>query len=368
MQGVVQAFVGDDAVFVTVHHGGEVFVHVVEEQEHVAACGNGGGDHVAALHAAGEAHHMAGVCEHHAVEAHFALEQVRQQLLRQRGRHDVVVLDVRVHGTGIAWKHDMSGHDGLQPVVDEVCVDFAEGGVPFLAGKGVDAVGNMLVTVIQAVAGEVLGRAAEAGHLVRALHVGLGHFHHALRIVAVGAQADDGVVPVVVNIGNRSETEVAADGRGLRVGHFAKRFGVFCVARRADLCLCADHCAVAARAVAAVLGIAGDDERNFGIFLQNTVLLMHLGRGAGVVADTADVVFVNGHFQIFLGAGGTHVEKQLADLFLKRHRGDGVLHPLHSLVIQVIGLCTHIHGHSIRSFLFVLFRLIILCSFAPKEE
>ncbi len=313
------------------------------------------GNHFAPFHAAGHAHHVAGVCEHHAVEAHFPLQKVCQQLFRERGRHDVVVPDAGIHRAGVAGQHDVAGHDGFKPVVDEVCINFAERGVPFLAGERVHAVCHVLVAVVQTVAGEVLCRAAEAGHLVRAFQIRLCHFQYALGVIAVGAQAHHGIVPVVVNVRNRRKAEVAANGRSLGVGHLAQRLGVFYVARGTDLCLCANVRAVHAGTVAAVFGVAGDNEGDLGIFLQDAVLLVHLGCGGGIVANAADVIFVHRHLQIFLGAGGTHVKKQLADFFFGCHGGDGILYPLDAFVVQIIGFRAQIYRHLIKSFLFSIF-------------
>src|SRR5450755_1172374 len=50
-QRVLQPLRGDDAVPVAVQHVSEVFLGVAEEQEHVAAGGDGGGYQVAAFHA-----------------------------------------------------------------------------------------------------------------------------------------------------------------------------------------------------------------------------------------------------------------------------------------------------------------------------
>ena len=68
-QGLCHALLADDAVFVSLEHGGEVFVRIVEEEEHVAPCVDGAREHLGAGHAVCHSNHMGGVGDHHSVEA-----------------------------------------------------------------------------------------------------------------------------------------------------------------------------------------------------------------------------------------------------------------------------------------------------------
>lgn len=59
-------------------------------------------------------------------------------------------------------------------------------------------------------------------------------------------------------------------------------------------------------------------------------------RGHGVIAAAAQMVFFHQLAQIIFILGGRQLKKQLAYLFLRRHPGDGFLHPAHILVRQAI--------------------------------
>jgi len=72
---VVHALFGNDALLVPIQHEIEVFVDVIEEEEHVAAGRDRAGDIVLAAHRRGHAQHMTGVGDDHAVEAQLLLQQ-----------------------------------------------------------------------------------------------------------------------------------------------------------------------------------------------------------------------------------------------------------------------------------------------------
>ena len=121
---------------------------------------------VAALHHAGQAHHVRSVGQDHTIEAQFLAEQALQQFRAESGGHDVFVFDGRIDFTGPGGLHDVACHHGLQTAVDQAFVHFSVSGHPGIAVRAVDTGGQVLVTLVNAVAGEVLGRTAEAGILV----------------------------------------------------------------------------------------------------------------------------------------------------------------------------------------------------------
>ena len=169
--------------------------------------------------------------------------------------------------TCIRRLHNMSRHDGLESVVDQCPVNKSKGLIPLLAAHVVHTVCHMLVAEIKPVTRKVLCRTAEARIGMRTIHVRLRHLCHPLRIIAVGTQPDDRVFPVVQNVADRRKGQIAADRGGLLVGHIAQLVRIIRVPGRADLGLAADHRAVRACAVSAVLRVAGDDQRNLAVFL-----------------------------------------------------------------------------------------------------
>jgi len=70
----MHAFFGDDAFLVSIQHEGQVLLHVIEEQEHIAAGGDGARHVVLPAHRGCHAQHVAGVGNDHAVEAELALQ------------------------------------------------------------------------------------------------------------------------------------------------------------------------------------------------------------------------------------------------------------------------------------------------------
>ena len=330
------AGLADDAAFVCIQHGIEVLVRVVEEQEHIASGIDGCRQHLAAGHAVRHAHHMGGIRYYHAVEAQLAAQQRGHDLRAQRGGHHVLVLQRGIDGPRVLRQHDMPAHDGIQTAVNKRFIHHPVGLVPLFHAEGVDIVGQMRVAEIQAVAREMLRRTGKARNGVQAVHIRLAHLRHADGVVAESAGHDLGILPVVVDVAHRRESHVAADGRSLLVGHFAKRIGVIVVAGSADLNAGADVGAVRAGAVASGLGVAGNEHRYLGVFLQRAVLLLHGRAGHGVIAAAAQMVFFHQLAQIIFILGGRQLKKQLAYLFLRRHPGDGFLHPAHILVRQAI--------------------------------
>lgn len=182
----------------------------------------------------------------------------------------------------------------------------------------------------------MLRRTGKARNGVQAVHIRLAHLRHADGVVAESAGHDLGILPVVVDVAHRRESHVAADGRSLLVGHFAKRIGVIVVAGSADFNARADVGAVRAGAVASGLGVAGNEHRYLGVFLQRAVLLLHGRAGAwGYSGSRPDGIFPSARADNF-HPGRPSAEKTAGLPFLRRHPGDGFLHPAHILVRQAI--------------------------------
>ena len=121
---------------VAVEHVLEVLVGVAEEQEHVAAGGDGGRYQVPAFHGLGQADHLRGVGQDEAVEAQFVAEQVLQQFGGQGGRQDLGVGDAGAVLPGQFRGADVADHDGLHAVVDQFAVHLAVGLVPLVEPAG----------------------------------------------------------------------------------------------------------------------------------------------------------------------------------------------------------------------------------------
>ena len=341
---------GDRTGLIGVHHNAVVFVGVVEEQVHIAAGVDGLDHHFLMGQAIGHAHHVGSVGDHEAVEAQLVAEQTGHDLIAQGGGQHFVVRGT-VHFAHILGQHDVAAHNAVQAVVDQVLIDLAIGSHPLVLGELVHIGGKVGITEILAIAGEVLGHAGIAVVGVHTVHVGLGHVHHAVHVVAVGAVHNFGVFPVVMNISHRSEGHVVAHGGSFFVAHTAHFVGILGVAGGADLNAAADVGTIDAGAVAAGLCVAGHKQRDAGIFLQHADLVLGLGGGDAVVAVTANVVLGHPFHKLFVGNFAEVIKEQLADLFFVGHGSNGVLHPLNVFIRQAIGNGFQIyHGsHSLKT-------------------
>ena len=108
----------------------------------------------------------------------------------------------------------------------------------------------------------------------------------------------------------------------------------------ADLDLAGHEGAIGAHTVAALLGVAGNKNGNLGILLQDPVLVQHHLTGHTVVAAATQVILLHQFLQILLTVAGGELPKQLSDLLLIGHGGDGAFHPGDILVAEVVGLCS----------------------------
>ena len=320
-----------------VGHVADVLVVVVVEQEHIAARHDGLGHQLAALRTPGEAHHVAGVGNDEAVKAQLAPQKIGQDLFRKGGGQIFVLLHAGVELLLIGGQHDVAGHQGLNARFDHAPIDLAVGGVPFLAGEGVDAGGDVGVTLVHAVAGEVLHGAEDAA-LRDAPEVFEGQLQHLVGVVAPGAGGDGGIVPVVGDVHDGGEGPVGAGGFGLPAADLPQLIGIDGVAGGGHFDLLAHVGAVAGSAVAARLHVHRGQDGDLAVGLEEPVHVPHFLGGARVEADAAHL-----HSGGFLLDGGFvvpcagQVDEQLLDLLLFGHARDGIFHPGDLLVVQIKG-------------------------------
>ncbi len=281
-----------------------------------------------------------------AVEAELLAQEIRVDLLGDGRGEDVLVGHVRVEVLLVARERDVAGHQRRETRVEQRLVQLAERLVPFLRGEPVGGMREVLVSLVDAVAGPVLGCRGDA-LLLDALHVGEAHLDRLIDVGTPGATRDDRVAPVAVDVDDRGERPVAADRVGFDAGDATEFVGVLRVVCAGDLRFPADVRAVGAGAVAAGLGIGGDEHRDLRLGLEDVVLLPDFLRRAGVIADGTDVVVVQDAAQVFFCALRTHVDEQLTDLLFVGHARDGVLDPLDTLVVKIERGCLQVdHVHS----------------------
>ena len=335
-QRVGHALLADRAGLVGVQHEAEVFVGVVEEQEHVAARVDGGGHRLLAGHAVLKADHVGRVGDDKAVEAELVAQQVGHQLVAQGGGHHVLVFGA-VELAHVFGHHDVPAHDAVQAAVDQRLVDLAVGGHPLFEREVVDVVGDVRIAEVLPVARPVLGDRGVARHGVHAVHIGFAHGGDAVGVIAESAGDDLGVFPVIVDVAHRRKGHVVAHRGGFLVAKAAHLIGIVDIAGRADLDAVGQICAVGGGAVAARFGVAGDEQRDLGVFLQRADVVLHDLLLDAVVAVAADVVFLHELDQRFVGGLAAVFKKQLPHLFLVGHACDRFFDPGDVLIGKTIG-------------------------------
>ncbi len=176
--------------------------------------------------------------------------------------------------------------------------------------------------------------------MVHALDECLGVLDYRIGVIAKRARIHDGIAPVHVNIAAGVEHPVRARGAGLAPRDKAdvvRRLGIL---RGGGLGRRGNEGAVAHGAVAAVVAVHRDQQRNFGMLLISGVLPVHSLGIAALIAQTALMVCIQHALNIGLGRRTAHLHKQLPDFFVECHPGNGILHPLHALIIQIKRLCS----------------------------
>ena len=119
----------------------------------------------------------------------------------------------------------MADHDGHRPGLDARLVGGAVGLHPLFAGEVVDRRHQVLVPFVPPVPGEVLDRGGDPV-LLHLGDVGPAELPDGLGVGAEGADVGDGVAEVIVDVDDRRERPIAADGLALGAADLAQASGV----------------------------------------------------------------------------------------------------------------------------------------------
>ena len=330
----------DNAGLISIQHGGKVFLGVIEEQEHITSGIDSSGQHILALHPVGHTHHMGSIGNNHAIEAQFTAQQVCHNLLAQSAGHDGIGSDLGVDFLHIFGHQNVAAHDCFHTALKQGLIDVTISRHPLVMGEVVHVVGHMGITVVLAIAGEMLGAAENAVSLMQTIHISLAHGSNQLMIAAVGTGQNFFTFPVISNIDHRSESHVAAGSLDLCTGDTAHGLCVFRLPGSADLYLRGNKGTVRANAIAALLGVTGNEYRNLCILLQDPVLIQNLLTRHTVVTAAAQVVLFHQFLQILLTVACSQLPEQLANLLLISHGSDGAFDPCDVSIRQIIGLCS----------------------------
>ena len=332
----------DHAGLVCIQHKAKVFLGIVEEQKHITAGIDGSGQHVLTLHPVSHAHHVGSIGNDHAVEAQLITQQAGHDLGAQSCGHNGVGSNLRVDLLHIFGHQDVTTHDGIQTTVDQSLVNMAVGSHPVIMTEMVHIVGNMGITVILTVAGEMLGAAVNTINFMQALHVSLTHGCNQLGVVTVSTEQNFLTLMIISNIHDRSECHVTAGSLDLGAGDVAHGLGMLRLTGSANLDLAGNESAVGADTVTTLLGVAGDKDGNLCILLQNAVLVQNHLTGHTIVTAAAQMIFLHQFLQIFLAVAGGKLPEQLTDLLFRSHGSDGAFHPGDIRIIQKIRFCFQI--------------------------
>ena len=339
-QSFNHTLLADDASGISIQHGGEVFFGIIEEQEHIAACVNGSGQHVLALHAVGHTDHMRSIRNDHAVEAQLATEQIRHNFLAQGTGHNGVSSDIGIDLLHVFGHQNVTTHNGIQATVDQGLINMTIGSHPIIMTEMVDIVGHMSITVVLTVAGEVLAAAVNTVSLMQTIHESLAHVSNHLGIITVSTGQNFLTLPVVGDVNNRCKSHVTAGSLDLCAGNTAHSLCVLGLTGCTDLYLAGNKGAVGADTVTTLFGVACDKYGNLCILLKNAVLVQNHLAGHTVVTATAKMILFHQFLEVFLRIAGSQLPKQLTDLFLCGHGRDGAFHPCDVTIGQVIGFCS----------------------------
>ena len=282
---------------------------------------------------------MGGIGDHHAVEAQLIPEESCHDLRAQGGRAKLLRRNIRVQLLHVLRHQNVAAHNGIQAAIDEGFVHMAVGLHPLIQSEVVDIVGHVGIPVVLAVAGEVLGAGGDTGCFMDAVHIGPGHFRHQRMVISVGTRKHLLALPIVGDIRHRGKGHIAAGRRDLSAGDPAHGSGVLRLSGSTDFHLAGNEGSVHANAASSLLRVAGDKHRNFGVLLQDAVLLQNLRPGHTVIAAAAQMVLFHQFLQIALLLRGCELPEQLSYLLLIRHGGNGFLYPGDVLVTQAIGFC-----------------------------
>ena len=341
-QGFHHALLGDDTGLVGIQHGRKILIRIIEEQEHITACIDRGRQHIRTLHPVGHADHMGCVRYDHAVETQFIAKQVGHDLLAQSTGHDGIGSDLRID-LGHVFRHqDMAAHDRIQSSVDQGLIDMAVGGHPLVMAKMVHIIGEVRITVVLSVAGEMLGTGENTFRLVDAVHIGLAHLGDQFVVIAVGTGQNLFTFEIVGDIRDRRKSHITAGSLDLSAGDPAHGLGIFRLAGGTDLDLVSNRSTVHTDTVATLFRVASDKDWDLGILLEGTILIQDHLTGHTVITAAAQMIFLHQFPVIFFRSSGSQLPEQLSDLLLRGHGSNGALYPGDVLILKMIGLSAQI--------------------------
>ena len=281
-----------------------------------------------------------------AVEAQLPAQQILQQLRRERGGHDLRVLQTGAELPAHGGQRDLTDHDRLQPILNQRAVDLAEALVPLVYAEIIDRKREMRVQLVHAVAGEVLCR---AGHMRRrvldAADIRLAVGDHLVRLAAEAAGVDDGVAPVLIYVSDRIEHPVHADGRGLLARYIAHGISRLRASGGACLCRRGHEGALRHRADAAVIAVGSHEQRQLAVALIKVTLAVDRMFVAALPAQAALVEAIQcvADLRLVQTGLGFHQNEQLPKLFFQGHGRDLHLYPLNFLVCQIKRFCFQVY-------------------------
>ena len=209
---------------------------------------------------AAEAAHIQRVGDDDALKAHFALEQIANQLARERGGQVHAVFLFRL----IGGQGDMARHDGIHTRIDDGLEHPAGRFSPLLHTERIIGGDDMLVAPVHAIAGEMLGAGSETMILHAANDAGQQAAGE-IRIIREAPHVDQRIAGIDIQIAHRRKRPVRPDAARLKRGGFAVVIGELLVTRRAEAHHIGQDCEAAQHAAAAIFKIGRDQQGDFGI-------------------------------------------------------------------------------------------------------
>ena len=161
----------------------------------------------------------------------------------------------------------MTCHNSLKTIVNQACIYLSKGLVPLLTGKSIDAVCNMLISVIQSVSRKMLGCTAKSRIFMGSQQVLGSHLSHLLWIISKVTQTDHRVMPVIINIRKRCKGQITSNGCSLLIGHSSHLKSILWISGGTDFYWMSNQRSVHAGSVAPCFCVTGDNQRYLGIFL-----------------------------------------------------------------------------------------------------
>ena len=249
--GGVQLLVGDGGIVHDVldelleHRDVGRAAHDERHEGDVHAGLEGALDGIGLAEVVGDGLHVQGVGDAYAPKAHLGAQDVGHEHVGERGGQvDLCAVGLRRNLGGLYLRVlDVRGHDHVYAVFDGGPEGDELEGLELILGLVDERQTRVRVGGRVTVAGEVLGG---SGHVVRldALHHGNAQLGDELRVAREGAQADDGVVGVVVGVEHGREVDIDVQRVELATDDLAAVARVLGAARGA-------HCHVARQGRAA---------------------------------------------------------------------------------------------------------------------